>query len=276
MEEYLNYNHLVEQDGYEVLPRESFQLITHFHVPDIVENRYLLSIFGRFYDLELKRFKAITMSRDKSHYPSISYRTIYNTTKNFRFHRLLMLVFRPIPNPELYDVNHIDGNKNNFNIISTLEDPGNLEWCTRQYNIKHAYDNNLSHVNNRKISEETAKQIVSYLCENKYTNKEIAEMVGNNANEHIVADIKKKKDWKYLTTDYDFYQRKRRLFTEQDIHNICKCFQDYPKNPDICVNDYCRSILEFLGYDVNEANVESLRKIFVRKHYVKISSNYNF
>lgn len=50
--------------------------------------------------------------------------------KKFRIHRLVGMVF--ISNPNNYlEINHIDGNKEN-NCVS------NLEWCTREYNIKEA------------------------------------------------------------------------------------------------------------------------------------------
>lgn len=53
----------------------------------------------------------------------------------FLVHRLVAKAF--IENPlSLPEVNHIDGNRYN-NIVS------NLEWCTRQYNIQHAYDTGL-------------------------------------------------------------------------------------------------------------------------------------
>ena len=50
-------------------------------------------------------------------------------------HRLIAAAF--IDNPSnLPEVTHIDGNPKNNTIT-------NLEWCTHQYNIQHAWDNNL-------------------------------------------------------------------------------------------------------------------------------------
>ena len=50
-------------------------------------------------------------------------------------HRLVASGF--IPNPESFpEVNHKDGNKEN-------NSADNLEWCTRQYNVRHAWDTGL-------------------------------------------------------------------------------------------------------------------------------------
>lgn len=59
-----------------------------------------------------------------------------------RVHSIMAKTF--IPNPlNLPQVNHKDGNK-----LNCL--PENLEYCTNSQNIKHAYDNNLYHFNDRK------------------------------------------------------------------------------------------------------------------------------
>lgn len=60
-----------------------------------------------------------------------------NKRKDYKAHRLVAEYF--IENPNNWDeVNHIDGDKKNNNIK-------NLEWCSRQRNVKHSYDNGLNH-----------------------------------------------------------------------------------------------------------------------------------
>lgn len=61
----------------------------------------------------------------------------YKNSKMYSFliHRLIAIAFIPNTN-NLPDINHIDGNKLN-------NDVSNLEWCTHQQNMQHAWDNNL-------------------------------------------------------------------------------------------------------------------------------------
>lgn len=56
---------------------------------------------------------------------------------NESVHRMVAITFIPISNYTELDVNHIDGNKQN-NYYK------NLEWCTRSYNVTHAFNNGLS------------------------------------------------------------------------------------------------------------------------------------
>lgn len=66
------------------------------------------------------------------------------TRSTKKVHRLVATAF--IRNPNNYEfVNHKDGNKKN----NTVD---NLEWCTRSYNMRHAYHNGLMNVDAQKKS----------------------------------------------------------------------------------------------------------------------------
>lgn len=92
------------------------------------EDLYQISNFGR---IKRKPF-ILSVCNDKDNYPRVTLSDQKNDRKiNGMLHRLLALHF--IPNPEnKATVNHIDGNKTNYNL-------NNLEWCSYSENTKHAH-----------------------------------------------------------------------------------------------------------------------------------------
>lgn len=71
---------------------------------------------------------------DKS-YNNAGYKLVAIDQKMYLLHRVVAKTW--VSNPEnLPEVNHIDGNKKN-------NSADNLEWCTRSYNVRHAYANGL-------------------------------------------------------------------------------------------------------------------------------------
>lgn len=96
------------------------------------------------------------MKSNKDTYEEVDLINSISDIKRVKVHRLVAELF--VDNPKnLCEVNHKDGNKHN-------NKADNLEWCTRSYNIKHAYHFNLRSAccennANSKLSLEDVKYI---------------------------------------------------------------------------------------------------------------------
>lgn len=111
-------------------------------------------------------------------------------------HRLMLEVYKPFKGMELFQVNHIDGDKKNNRL-------DNLEWATCKENIQHAIDNNLrSKVNgSAKLTEEQVHLICKLIQQGK-TNIELSKIF--KLHPDTVGRIRNKKSWQSITTQYNF------------------------------------------------------------------------
>lgn len=120
-----------------------------------------------------------------------------NQIKNKKLHRLLCLAF--LPNPMKYPhVNHKNGVKDDNRLK-------NLEWCTHQQNMKHAYDNGFipepitikgEKSNFAKLTKEQAHQIKVRLKAGEHPNIISKDYpVGVSA----IKEIKAGRSWNELT-----------------------------------------------------------------------------
>lgn len=105
------------------------------------EGLYQVSNFGNVRKLRFinnicnkeKTFNITKYKQNRGYLKVILYKD--GKYKNKLVHRLVAEAF--LDNPNNYnDINHKDGNKENNNI-------NNLEYCTKSYNMKHAFKNNL-------------------------------------------------------------------------------------------------------------------------------------
>lgn len=121
-------------------------------------------------------------------------------TKFFFRHRLVLICFDYRKDYKNWQVNHLDGNKEN----NSLE---NLEWCTNQENRIHAVRLGLAaslkgETNPAsKLLEEQVLDIIIDLM-NKVPYQEISKKYG--CSKSTISAIKSKRNWKYLTENVEF------------------------------------------------------------------------
>lgn len=92
------------------------------------EDYYEINNFGKIKSKRKKLFLKTFIGRGGYPYVLLKSNKYYNNS----LHRLLMIVFKPIENMCNLQVNHIDGNKLNYNL-------DNLEWTTKSENMQHSY-----------------------------------------------------------------------------------------------------------------------------------------
>lgn len=123
------------------------------------ENEYEINIHGEVYskeryvkcvhdgvELRKRRLKKKTLASNGYYVVCLHKDGI---GKMHNIHRLIAQTFIPNPNNYLH-VNHKDGNKLN----NTID---NLEWCTQQQNVEHAYKTGLTTRNKPVICVETGE-----------------------------------------------------------------------------------------------------------------------
>lgn len=260
-------------DLIERFPLEIFFPITSKEIQDITEG-YYISNYSRVYNINTKKFLKTTSPKDT--YPSISYKSTNNKYKSASLHRVLMMVFNPLDDYTGAIVNHLDGKKANSFLY-------NLEWTDSLGNSRHARDTGLLHPAHgethccAKITAKQAEEICKYLESRMYSQKEIARRM--NVAVSIVESIKQGKAWKDISEKYNLKfkaERISRIFTYENIHNICKYFQDNPKEESMSLRQYNINCLDYLNLEVIPSNINSLRKIYKKERWKFICNNYNY
>lgn len=262
---------------------EQFKDITPNIIPGIYP-WYMISNFGKVYNKYEGKLEKIYIANKNSNinnpYYTMSFCTI-NGYVSVMIHRLILAVFYPELGPlyQKLDVHHKNGNTL-YNFISYNDyNHGNIEWMTHSENMLEAYKDGSAKIGednvHSKISNKTALKIIQLLSSTSYTSKEICAIVGGGATEHIVDDIRKKQCWRHLSKGYTFNQRINRQFTEQDVHNFCKNFEQLSSS-NISINEKCRRALINNGFEPLNNYVETLRKIYTKKYYINIVSQYNW
>ena len=276
---------------------EEFRPITEQIVPDI-QPYYLISNFGRLYHKYKKRFLNNNIDSKGYLYKPLALKS--GKSKACRIHRLVMMVFNYVPGCENLIVNHKDGNKCNPHL-------SNLEWTTARENILHAVNTGLRYnikfnededcigtisepINEpedmnpiqqpyqmaQPISIEQVEEICQILQDTDLTIDQVSEKTG--VAYHVVSAIQGKRTWCSISDKYNIKQRRiPSNLTIDQVHLLCKYFQDVKRPDNISIRQYCRDGLECIGIpDCSWLQLRSALKILNKDTYKHVSIEYNF
>lgn len=116
---------------------------------------YLVSNLGRIKNAKTGYIRKNTLDKKNGYYYMCLALGNRDSCKIIKPHRAVAQAFIPNPN-NLPDVNHKDGNKTNNNV-------NNLEWCTKQENIIHAYKNGLNPTGEKSTSSKLTQEDVDFI-----------------------------------------------------------------------------------------------------------------
>ena len=226
---------------------------------------YSISNYGRVYTHYFNRLLVIDICNG---YPHVQLKLKNGKYLNTSVHRLLMLIYRYVDNHRELYINHINGCKIDL-------DFDNLEWVTPSENVRHALDTGLV----QKINEKHPKAIITneqahYICkrlEEGAISTDILRELGlenNLANLSVISRIRQGEAWKNISKNYDIKDiriRANQLFTNDEVHEICKMMEDGLTDDQIIINKN----LDKSKYKRTLRNIRTGRKM------IAISKNYN-
>lgn len=175
-------------DEYIKIENEIFKPVSEY------EGLYEISNLGRIKSLPRlgsPRITIMKLSNDDKGYPQTAL-TKNKKSKTFKVHRLVATAFL---NDGGESINHKNG-------IKTDNRVENLEWCSRSYNVQHAYDNGLKFVlpgmqhPMSKLMDDDVIEMRRLYKEKKHTLCELANKF-NTAKSNVV-HIVKERHWKHL------------------------------------------------------------------------------
>ena len=233
---------------------------------------YSISNYGTIFNKITGEQRHVSITEDG--YARVSLATT-NGPKHFLVHRLVLMVFNPVPNQNELEVNHIHGKK-----LDNRDTE--LEWVTPKENVQHAFRTGL----NTNIAENHTKSLftneqVVRICEGLSNGKSfdmIASDLGDVPHKDIyreIRGIKNREIWTSISKDYEFqyYPSRRDLFTDDQVIIICKLLE---------TGAGYRDILKVLGYDTDAMSTKDLQNMCdiigdIRNgnRYKDISKDYN-
>lgn len=201
--------------------------------------------------------------------------------KDYLVHRLVLLTFDPIPNPDDLTANHKDGDhENNFRY--------NLEWATYTEQMIHASENNLlnpsgfSESEVRRVCEELEKDpnqdsiILRLYGDIKRTNKPYYIQI-----KHLVNRIQTKQSWGNISCEYNILPKENinpnQVLSTEQVEELCKILEKYGSSIKT------RDAFNMIGIDIGSPTgkdytryMAAMVNIRNKKCFPEITSKYNF
>lgn len=221
--------------------------ILPIHIFPNVKSHYTVSSYGIIHNLATGNYLPLNLYYDENKYTVVNFSTLDGGHRNEGIHRVVLMTFNYFPGCENLEVNHKDGIKHHNWLW-------NLEWTDTKGNSLHAFNNGLVSIGEDRENSILTNEQAHYICkliQSGYSTKDICSMVNINGVKdlrRIVCNIKNGSCWKHISSQYDFSNanKVKRLFTNDEIHFICKCFQNYGVK-----NITTKEILALLGIDLD-------------------------
>lgn len=158
--------------------------------PNIVKNRYTVSIYGDIYDMKKERY--VTQEVSKKDYWYVRLKSVTGKRQQVFIHRLVAHEF--IPNPfNKPTVNHKIGGKKGKCINTTF----NLEWATHQEQMTHAFNTGL-------FDNKMKTKVGVNACNVKYSDDFILSIYRLKENGYRPCDIAKEMITLYPELNLDY------------------------------------------------------------------------
>lgn len=228
---------------------------------------YWISTYGRLYNIHTRKLARTFVN-------NAGYEVININNHPYLIHRLVMLVFAPIPNFKEFQVNHRDE-------VKTHNWIWNLEWMSNIENIRYSIESGYTKVSgedhyNCTITEEQADRIGYLIANSNMTYEEIANDIGCSTS--VVANLAFGNSWINIYNKYGLENilRNRRITTVENTHAICQYIRDnkhkIKRGKRI---DFYKEIANIYGLDSNNpGDIRFIEDLYYKKRAKDICNLY--
>lgn len=211
---------------------------------------YCVTDDGAIYSLKSKKF--LNLQYNDNGYIVVTLRKD-GKTKTLRVHRLVAMMYLKDTFFEGAHVNHIDGDKTNNKVQ-------NLEWVTRQENMRHAYDNDLVISKPKALSDDDLHLICQAL-ESGSRVVDVAKMF--SVDREIIDRLYRGTSFKHISYEYDFSKvPKQGRVSIDKVIDVCRLLE-------------CGIPLKDVSETVN-VHISTVKAIKQRRVHTHISNSFTW